>query len=75
MSRLKVGDKVYSNFFHGYITVTHIVSDTNWKFTINGKELQAQTPLSYFDKNVEKDYRGPFDQGFDNTMSFGPKDQ
>lgn len=45
---LQVGDKVYSPYFNGILTIAAIESDTDWWFTFRGQTLKAKTRLSHF---------------------------
>jgi len=51
---IEVGSKVMSPFFGEEITVVKINSDTDWYFEIQGHILKGQTPISHFEKKLNK---------------------
>lgn len=55
MSKLKVGDIIWSNYFQCQIEIVKIDDDNNWYFkkVIANPVMKAQTPLSYFEKQMK----------------------
>jgi len=51
---LDVGMKVYSPYFGEEITIVKINSDNDWYFEIQGHILRGKTPLSHFERQINK---------------------
>lgn len=55
MKKLKEGNKIQSKYFNAELTITKIIDDKNWFFSLpSGIVLKAQTPLSYFEYEKNK---------------------
>lgn len=52
--KLKVGDKIWSQYFNCQIEIVKIEDNNNWYFkkVIANPVMKAQTPLSYFEKQL-----------------------
>ena len=51
---IEVGSKVMSPYFDEEITVVKINSNEDWYFELHGYILKAKTPLSHFEKQINK---------------------